>query len=126
MRGAIVLAAGLLAGLAVAGLPASASNQTIAAVSYTSWNPPDVSIEAGEDVTWSNATGVPHNVCVAAAGAVSGCAEFRSGEPAVAWPSGGFTHRLAAGGSYRYICEQHPGMSGTVTVTVSGTGTGTT
>jgi plastocyanin len=121
----LALGIGLVAALVVAGLPASASNKSIAAVSYTNWNPADVSIEAGDDVTWSNATGVSHNVCVAAAGASSGCAEYRSGDAASSWPSEGFTHRFASTGSFRYVCELHPGMTGTITVTAASTGTST-
>ena len=132
MRAVAALALGLLAALAVAGLPASASDATVAAVSNTGWNPPSVAINPGEKITWSNGTGFPHNVCVAAAGSDSGCGEYRSGDPSPSWPSEGYSHVFATAGTYKYICEQHVGMKGTITVgtsqttTPSGTGTSTT
>jgi plastocyanin len=131
---AIALVAGFVCALAIAGFPASAADQSIAAVSNTGWNPADVSIQVNESVTWSNTTGFPHNVCVRAAGATSGCGEYRSDAPLSSWPSGGYTHPFTADGTYQYICEQHPGMHGTITVgtginppgtTGTGTGTGT-
>jgi plastocyanin len=125
MRGLLALVTGIAVAMAIAGMPASAANKSIAAVSFTDWNPADVSIEAGDDVTWTNATGIAHNVCVAAAGAASGCGEFRSGDPSDAWPSGGYTHRFAAAGSYKYVCEVHASMTGTITVTAP-PGTSTT
>src|SRR3954447_13758066 len=124
MRAAAALAAGLLVALAVAGLPASATTQSVA-VSYTSWNPSSVAVQASDDVTWSNSTGYMHNVCVAAAGASSGCGEFRSGAPSDAWPSGGFSHPFASAGTYKFVCENHPSMSGTITVGGGGGSTGT-
>jgi plastocyanin len=125
MRAGIALTFGVVVGLAVAGLPASASNQTIAAVDYTSWNPPDVTIQAGDFVAWKNTTGFAHNVCVRAPGATTGCDEYRSGDPSSPWPSEGYTHPFDNVGSYRYFCEAHPGMNGTITVSGTGTGTGT-
>src|SRR3954454_20526565 len=125
MRAVAALAAGLLLALAITGLPASATTLSIAAVSYTNWNPASVTIQPGDDVTWSNSTGYMHNVCVAAAGASSGCGEFRSGAPSDAWPSGAFGHAFASAGTYKFVCENHPSMSGTITVGGGSTGTGT-
>jgi plastocyanin len=131
---AIALVSGFACALAIAGFPASAAGQSIAAVSNTGWNPADVSIQVNESVTWSNGTGFSHNVCVRAAGATSGCDEYRSGAPASSWPIGGYTHPFTGDGTYQYICEQHPVMHGTITVgtginppgtTGTGTGTGT-
>ena len=128
----VALAAGVLAAFVVTALPALATSQSVAAVDRTGWNPATVSIEPGESVTWSNGTGFAHNVCVRAAGATSGCGEYRSGDPTSSWPSGGYTHTFASDGTYAYICEAHPGMKGTITVgtgvnppTGTGTGTGT-
>ena len=122
------LPAGLLAALAVAGFPAFATNQTIAAVGHSGWSPADVSIAPGESVTWTNGTGQFHNVCVRSAGAATGCGEYRSGNPSASWPSEGYPHPFPNAGTYSYICEQHPNMTGTITVgsgSGGGTGTGT-
>src|SRR4051812_32756907 len=124
MRLVSAAAGGLAVAFAIPRL-SSAAQPAIAAYSYTAWNPADVTIQAGENVTWSNGTGFAHNVCVAAAGATSGCGEFRSGDASDTWPSGGFTHGFASAGSYKYICETHPNMTGTVTVQAAFTGTGT-
>jgi plastocyanin len=115
--------AGLLVAFVLAGFPASAADATIAA-NGTLWLPSTTTIQPGGSVTWTNAGGGFHNVCVAAAGAASGCDEFRSGDPNSSWPAQGYTHTFASAGTYKFICEQHaPGMTGTVTV---GDGGGTT
>jgi plastocyanin len=125
------LCAGLVLAFAVTDLPASATSQSIAAVSNTGWMPADVSIDPGDSVTWTNGTGLAHNVCVRRTNG-TGCGEYRSGSPSASWPSEGFTHAFASDGTYAYICQQHPGMKGTITVgtginppTDTGTGTGT-
>ena len=123
MRFGLALVLGLLAALVVTGFPASAADQSIAAQSFTAWQPANVSIAVNESVTWTNSTGYLHNVCVRAAGASTGCDEFRSDNPSDAWPSGGYTHAFTADGTYAYICEQHTNMKGTITV---GNGGGTT
>jgi hypothetical protein len=76
-------------------------------------------------VTWSNGTPDRHNVCIAAAGAASGCDEYRSGDPSTSWPSGGYSHAFAAARSYLYKCEWHPAMTGMITVQGVSSGTGT-
>lgn len=53
--------AGLLAAFLLAGFPASAANETLAANGF-SWQPSTVTIQPGESVTWTNAgagTGKP-------------------------------------------------------------------
>jgi plastocyanin len=124
--------AGITLAFAITVLPASALNTSVSAVSYTSWNPRNVTIQPGESVTWTNNSGYSHNVCVAAAGESSGCGEWRSDDPLINWPSQGYSHTFANAGTYHYICESHPNMAGTITVgsgsgtgTATGTGTGT-
>jgi plastocyanin len=123
MRVGLALVFGFLAALVVAGFPASAADQSIAAQSFTGWQPANVFIGVNESVTWINGTGLSHNVCVRASGASTGCDEFRSGDPSGSWPSGGYTHPFTADGTYAYLCEQHTNMKGTITV---GNGGGTT
>jgi plastocyanin len=77
-----------------------------------SWafDPPEVTIEAGQMVTWTNSGSQPHT-----ATAVSGT--FDTGEIA---PGESKTMALAAAGTYEYICTPHPWMKGTLQVTAAG------
>jgi plastocyanin len=116
VRRRIVLAAALAA---FAAAPASAAGQTIQAVDGTDadnynnrWAPRDVTIKAGETVTWSFAgTTVFHNV------ASSGSNwSYRNGNPAIAPPPA--SHAFTTPGIYTFVCEIHATtMVGTVTVT---------
>src|SRR3954452_2047547 len=106
--GLTALVAGFLVALLVAGFPASAANQTIAAQpSNAGWNPSSVSISPGESVTWTNPPSGFHNVCVAPAGeAASQCTssndEYRSGNATQAWPAQGYSHVFANAGTYAF------------------------
>jgi plastocyanin len=110
--------AGVTAALLVAGLPASAADTTVNAVTTSRWDPDPVAIQIGDTVTWMNSTGAEHNVCVASAGAAAGanCDEFLSGTPSATWPSGGYSHVFNAAGTYQYECTKHTNMTGTITV----------
>jgi plastocyanin len=130
-RALLALPAGFLAGLAILGLPASAANQSIAAGAGIGWNPDEVTIAPGEQVTWSNAQGGFHNVCVAKADAdVTTCSaannEFRNGDVATDWSGYTNAHTFTTAGEYKFLCEQHgTSMQGRVHVTAGG-GTTTT
>src|SRR3954453_11658605 len=122
----VALAAGVLAALVVSGLPASAADQSIATQAPNSWNPPSVTINVGESVTWSNASAGFHNVCVAKPGAdpSAGCTEFRNGNQGTDWSTYTNSHTFTAPGTYKFQCQVHGSfMAGTVTVNGSGTGT---
>jgi plastocyanin len=71
-----------------------------------SFEPADVTVAAGETVTWSHEGGLPHTV-TAEDGA------FDSGDL-----SGGdtFSHTFEEAGSFPYVCSIHPDMTGTVEV----------
>src|SRR6186713_704858 len=93
----IALVAGLLAGAAVAGLPALAADASVA-VSGTHWSPSDPSIGVGEHVTFTNSTGIPHSL------------EFEDGtitgeSTGTAWSRGPITFDTA--GTYRFRCTVH-------------------
>ncbi|HZB05149.1 MAG TPA: plastocyanin/azurin family copper-binding protein [Thermoleophilaceae bacterium] len=83
------------------------------AMESTQFNPKDLSVSAGETITFTNNEAVPHDVHK-----TSGPGEdFASG------PSGGmqegdtFELTLDQPGEYEYVCDVHaPGMSGTITV----------
>lgn len=86
----------------------AAANVTIEARDFF-WSPDAVEIQVGDTVTWTNAQGF-HNVLLG---------DSRLNQPGfptdAAWnppPSMSFD----TAGSYTFICEVHPGMSGTVNV----------
>jgi plastocyanin len=100
-------------------LAAPAAAQTVQAVDGTAadnynnrWTPRDVTIKAGETVTWTFAgTSGPHNVA-----ANSPNWTYRNAPAAVGLPPATFT--FANPGIYAYVCELHrQTMEGTVTVT---------
>jgi YVTN family beta-propeller protein len=68
--------------------------------------PGELTISAGQTVTWSNDDGAPHGLAYAdgAAGA------------ALLLPDGTFSRRYEAPGSYDYVCSVHPYMTGRVVV----------
>src|SRR4051812_23016990 len=135
--GVVPLAAGIGVAALVAGFPASAADQAVTAGAL-SWDKTSVAIAVGETVTWSNNSGISHNICVAKPGDTpsgvnpldgASCTEFRNGDPANGWSA---PHPFSTAGVYKFVCQQHPSyMAGTVTVGGSGTtttdtGTGTT
>jgi plastocyanin len=110
------LAAGLLVAFAVAGLPASAADQSIDAVSNTGWDNPDRTINVNDSVTWTNGTIYDHNVCVRRTNVSSGCGEFQEPPtPTHPWPNP-VTHQFQSDGTFKYYCQRHPAMTGTITV----------
>ena len=70
------------------------------------FNPMDVTVPAGTDVTWENQDGEPHTV-------VSLTGDFRS---QALDEKDKFSHQFDKPGTYKYICSIHPKMVGTITV----------
>jgi plastocyanin len=110
-----ISSAAALVALAVTAAPAgggeavSARLRTDASVQASDnfFTPSTVTINQGETVTWTNAGTNPHNV------------HFQDGFDQPQDPdSSGWTvmRKFDAAGSFQYVCEQHPGMTGTVTV----------
>jgi plastocyanin len=79
----------------------------------TQFNPSDVSIGAGETITFVNNESVPHDVHK-----TSGPGEdFASGESGGMQEGDTFELTLDEPGNYEYVCDVHaPGMAGTITV----------
>jgi plastocyanin len=105
---ALVAVVVLVAALAVGGW-ARAADQAVTATPYNTFEPRDVTIYAGEKVTWTNAGGI-HNVKFD---------DLPTGQPEN--PSATWTvpveRTFSTPGTYRYVCEYHaPNMSGTVQV----------
>jgi plastocyanin len=77
------------------------------------FEPKDLSVNAGETITFTNNEAVPHDVHKSSG----------PGEDFASGPSGGmqegdtFELTLDQPGEYEYVCDVHaPGMSGTITV----------
>jgi plastocyanin len=76
------------------------------------FQPADVTVKAGETVTWTNDEGVPHDVEGSGPGG-----EFSSGPEGGMQQDDTFSHTFDEPGKYEYVCRVHaPGMAGTVTV----------
>lgn len=71
-----------------------------------SFQPGEITVEVGTEVTWTNADGVTHTTTSEDAAWDSG--DLSSGSA--------FSHTFDDPGTYTYICEIHPSMQGTVTV----------
>lgn len=107
-------AVGLLAGSACGGgsnnddpkpsapVGAGAAAVTIKATG-TTWEPDDVSIDAGEVVKWDVDGSIVHDL---------------KGDDGVSHKASSkyvYTHKYSQPGTYSYQCTIHPGMTGTVT-----------
>jgi plastocyanin len=70
------------------------------------FDPAAVEIPVGATVTWTNTGAAPHT-------ATASDGTFDSGQLA---PGATFSHTFNAAGTFPYICQIHPQMTGTVTV----------
>ena len=78
------------------------------------FDPADVTIKAGETVTWTNNEGVPHDVEKTSGPGPS----FSSGPEGGMMEGDSFAQTFDRPGTYEYVCRVHaPGMAGTVEVT---------
>jgi hypothetical protein len=96
--------------LAVGVLPAFAADQSVIA-GITTWDPDELAIKPGENVTWNNQSGVVHNLWI------DGTKVQPDGS---SWTYG---PRMfgARDTPYEFHCSLHPGMSGRLYVNDSGT-----
>lgn len=84
------------------------SDTDIYGAASSSFAPSAVSVARNGRVTWSNATGVAHNVTFdATSGAPADVADFATGSQA---------RTFATPGTFAFRCTNHEGMAGTVTV----------
>ena len=100
--------AALALGLAATSTASSEVGVTIVSRAY---QPPALTIEAGQTVTWTNRGFTPHTVT-----AIGG--EFSSGRLNV---GESFKVTFSTPGTFAYKCEIHPSMRGSVTVLAAGT-----
>jgi plastocyanin len=78
------------------------------------FDPSDVTIKAGQTVTWTNEEGVAHDV-----DKTSGPGpQFSSGPQGGMMEGDSFAQTFDKPGTYEYVCRVHaPGMAGTIEVT---------
>jgi hypothetical protein len=96
--------------LGVGVLPALAADGSVAIQDFR-FAPTAVAVLPGESVSWQAEGAYEHNV------------HFEGGEPALGAASVNFnaTKQFDTAGEYRYFCDRHPSMRGTVYVNASGT-----
>lgn len=104
----LALAALASAGCGSSGPPAGPPVASVT-LQNTLYKPADISVKVGDTVQWIWADGnLPHNIDGA-----SDLGPFDSGAPKT---SGAWTFRFKRVGTFRYHCDVHPAMIGTVTV----------
>jgi plastocyanin len=92
--------------------PAESGGGAQVGMQNVQFEPADVTINAGETVTWTNDEGVPHDVDGSGPGG-----DFSSGPEGGMMEGDNFKFTFEEPGSYEYVCRVHaPGMAGTVTV----------
>ena len=94
--------------------PAGASTEAKSAAKTVtikgfSFKPASLTVKVGTEVTWNNEDDVEHTVT-----AIPGDTLMFDGTV----PGGStYSYRLTRTGSFPYVCNNHPGMSGTIIVT---------
>ena len=77
------------------------------------FNPKDLTVKAGQTITFTNDESVPHDVHKESGPG----ADFASGPDGGMQQGDTFKLKLNKPGTYKYVCHVHaPGMSGTITV----------
>ncbi|MEC3913216.1 cupredoxin domain-containing protein [Nocardia sp. CDC160] len=87
--------------------PAPAAAATVE-VKDMKFSPADITIKAGDTVTWKFDDRAPH--------AVQGIGDVALGINSPIIHKGEWSHTFTTPGVYRYLCPLHPEMKGTVTV----------
>lgn len=73
-----------------------------------SFSPAEITISAGDTVTWHFDGDIPHGV--------QGIGDRAMGINSPLYEVGDWSHTFTAPGEYRYLCPIHPDMRGTITV----------
>ncbi|MFC4124811.1 cupredoxin domain-containing protein [Nocardia rhizosphaerae] len=87
--------------------PHAPTDHTIS-VSDMTYSPAEITIKAGETVTWKFDDRAPHNV--------QGIGDKAMGINSPIITKGEWSYTFTQPGTYRYLCSLHPDMRGTVTV----------
>jgi plastocyanin len=102
--GAIIL----LEAITIAGSPVRAADTEVRIDNFT-FNPKQITVKAGDTVTWVNHDDIPHTVA-------SQTQVFRS---KALDTDDKFSFTFATPGTYPYFCALHPVMTGTIVVEAS-------
>ncbi|MHB8234686.1 MAG: cupredoxin domain-containing protein [Solirubrobacteraceae bacterium] len=105
LRLAVCAAVAMLALLCLASVGAAATETGVQIV-YRAYQPAELTVLAGQTVTWRNSGLGPHTVTADAG-------QFDSG---TLQTGGSFSYTFSTAGSYAYSCTVHPTMHGRVTV----------
>ncbi|HZU23715.1 MAG TPA: cupredoxin family copper-binding protein [Terriglobales bacterium] len=110
--GLLLSAAGVALSYGQRGTPAGAANGSADAaateirIDNFTFNPADIHVKAGTQVTWVNRDDIPHNVI----------AEDKSFRSKTIDTDEKFTFTAAQPGTYMYFCGIHPKMKGKLVV----------
>ena len=98
----------LLVAVAITGSPVRAADTEVKIDNFT-FNPKQVTVKAGNSITWVNHDDIPHTV-------TSQTQAFRS---KALDTDDKFSFTFATPGTYSYFCALHPQMTGTIVVEAS-------
>ncbi len=116
--GLALVAAATVSILTIVGCPAEgepgANEVFMRAIAF---DPPEITIQVGESVTWNNRDILPHTATSGNPGDQDLGAIFRSGFLLL---GGTFTHTFNEAGEFIYFCEVHPLMMRNARVIVEG------
>jgi plastocyanin len=87
--------------------PEASGGSTEVSMKDIKFDPGEVTVNAGDTVTWVNDDSVGHDVTADG---------FKSGEPGEMQNGDTFEHTFDEAGTFDYVCSVHPGMDGSVTV----------
>jgi plastocyanin len=87
--------------------PAAEGGGTEVSMKDIKFDPEEVTVKAGDTVTWVNDDGVGHDVTGD---------DFSSGDPGAMQNGDTFEHTFDTAGTFDYVCTVHPKMTGTVKV----------
>ena len=90
--------------------PAPVSGSTAVDIVDLAFEPADVQVTTGTTVTWSNTGVAPH----------SATAKDGSFDSGILETGGSFEHTFTAPGTFAYLCQVHPDMTGTIEVVAAG------
>lgn len=93
-------------GLALALPPSAAAASQTVQITDSAFATPVLTIQVGDTVTWTNADDRPHTV-------TAGDGSFDSGNID---EGGTFSFTFTTPGTYAYLCQYHPDMTGTIVV----------
>lgn len=103
MRKLTITAAVLATGAAgITAIPALAATKTVKATSTDRWSPKSLTVRKGDTVRFTWNTAAPHNVRK-----TSGKGTVKGGNPVRR--KGTATFKVPAKGTFRFICDVHPG-----------------